>query len=282
VVNYGVIGRRRTVTVLVVAFAVVAAACGADDPDPRSIRPDRSTRATTTTVAPTTVPPTEPPTTAPPPTEPPPPPTAPPAANPLAPYGEVVRGNPDRPEMSLTFDCGSGSAPTPAILQTLRNRGIRTTFSLTGRWVEQNPGLTQEIAAEHELSNHSYSHSDFAAMSDAEILDEMHRTEAIIEQTAGRGTKPLWRAPYGSRNQHILELVSGAGWPTHLFWTVDALDWQQISPDEVKARVLNVAGNGAIALMHCASPQTAEVLDSLITDIQARGLTLTSVSALLR
>ena len=34
--------------------------------------------------------------------------------------------------------------------------------------------------------------------------------------------------------------------------------------------------------MHCASPQTAEILDSLITDIQARGLTLTSVSALLR
>jgi peptidoglycan/xylan/chitin deacetylase (PgdA/CDA1 family) len=266
------------------ALAVGAAACGSDDEGSRSIRPDRGTRATTTTTSPpTTVPPTEPPTTAPPATEPPPPaPTAPPAANPLAPYGEVVRGNPDRPEMSLTFDCGSGAAPTPAILQTLRNHGIRTTFSLTGRWVEQNPGLAQEIAAEHELSNHSYSHSDFATMSDEQILDEMNRTEAIIEQTVGRGTKPIWRAPYGSRDQHILELVSGAGWSTHLFWTVDALDWQQITPEEVKARVLNAAGNGAIALMHCASPQTAEILDSLINEIQARGLTLTPVSSLLR
>ncbi len=285
-VNYSVIGHGRTAAlVMVVALAGVAAACGSDDSPSQSIRPDRDSRATTTTAAATTVPPTEPATTASP------PPatehahpvvTAPSAGNPLAPFGEVVRGNPDRPEMSITFDCGSVSGPTPAILQTLRNRGIRTTFSLTGRWMEQNPDLTRQIAAEHEITNHTYDHTDLATLSDAEILDELNHAEAIFEQIAGRGTKPMWRAPYGSRNQHILQLVSGAGWSTHLFWSVDGLDWQQISPEEVRTRIVNGAGPGAVALMHCGSPQTAEILDQLITDIQSLGLTLTTVSNLLR
>jgi peptidoglycan/xylan/chitin deacetylase (PgdA/CDA1 family) len=115
-------------------------------------------------------------------------------------------------------------------------------------------------------------------MSDAQIVDEMGRTEAIITEVTGRGTKPFWRAPYGSRNEHILALVAGAGWPTHIFWTVDALDWQEISPDEVRTRVVDGAGNGGIVLQHCGSPQTAEVLDQEITELQAKGLTITTVS----
>jgi peptidoglycan/xylan/chitin deacetylase (PgdA/CDA1 family) len=92
----------------------------------------------------------------------------------------------------------------------------------------------------------------------------------------------MWRAPFGSRNEHILQLVAGAGWTTHVVWTVDALDWQQISAEQVHSRVLNAAGNGAVALQHCGSPQTAEILDRLISDIQARGLRITTVSDLLR
>jgi peptidoglycan/xylan/chitin deacetylase (PgdA/CDA1 family) len=279
---------RRRLGALAAAsvLTLMAVACGgSDEPSARTEHRTHRTHPTHATVPPTTAAPVEPPPTEPPATEPAPlaaPTPAPVPAGSLAPYGEVVAGNPDRPEMALTFDCGSVAGPTPAILQILSNRGIRSTFFLTGRWMEQNPGLTQQIAGAHELAHHTYSHGDLAGMSDAQILDEMNRTEAIFEQVAGRGTKPMWRAPFGSRNQHILQLVAGAGWPTHVFWTVDGLDWQDIPAEEVRSRILNGAHNGAIALQHCGSPQTAEVLDQLITDLQGRGLTLTTVSNLLR
>lgn len=279
---------RRSLAALGSAFvlALGAAACGGSDGSTaRANHSTHRTHPTHATVLPTTAAPVEPPATEPPapaPAASAPAPSPPVPAGPLAPYGEVVAGNPDRPEMALTFDCGSVAGPTPAILEILSNRGIRSTFFLTGRWMEQNPGLTLQIAAAHELAHHTYSHGDLAEMSDAQILDEMNRTETIFQQVAGRGSKPMWRAPFGSRNQHILQLVAGAGWPTHVFWTVDGLDWMDIPAAEVRSRILNGARNGAIALQHCGSPQTAEVLDQLIADLQGRGLTLTTVSNLLR
>lgn len=260
------------------AFAAAGAGCGGSDPDSaRSAARDHTHHTHATVPASDTIPPTLPPDTTPE-TVPPPPPVA---TDPPAPTGqsqEIVRGNPNRAAVALTFDCGSGAGPTPSIIDTLRAHNLRVTFFLTGKWTEQNPDLARTIAASHELANHSYSHGDFAEMSDAQIIDEMERTEAIITQVTGRGTKPIWRAPYGSRNQHILGLVAGAGWPTHIFWTVDALDWQEISPEEVRSRVLNGVGNGAIVLQHCGSPQTAEVLDGEINELQARGFTITTVS----
>jgi len=264
------------------ACLVIGSACGGSDGTPaRSAAKDNTHQTHATVPTTTTVAPTLPPTTAAEPAPPPPPPPPPVATEPPLPTAgsnEIVRGNPGRAAIALTFDCGSGAGPTPSIIDTLRAHGLRVTFFLTGKWVEQNPDLARTIAASHDLANHSYSHGDFAEMSDAQIADEMERTEAIITEVTGRATKPVWRAPFGSRNQHILGVVAGLGWPMHIFWTVDALDWQQISPQEVLGRVLNGASNGGIVLQHCGSPQTAEVLDQEINELQARGFTITTVA----
>jgi peptidoglycan/xylan/chitin deacetylase (PgdA/CDA1 family) len=193
----------------------------------------------------------------------------------------MVRGNPDRPVVALTFDCGASAAPTPAILGVLRASNIRATFFLTGTWVAQNPQLAKEMATEHEIANHSYSHRDFALMSDGQVVDEMERTEAVITEVAGRGTRPFWRAPYGSRDPRILKLVADAGWSVHVFWTVDALDWQDISPQQVTANISARIMNGAIVLLHCGSPQTAAVLADVIRDISSAGFGFATIAELL-
>jgi peptidoglycan-N-acetylglucosamine deacetylase len=194
---------------------------------------------------------------------------------------ELARGNPDRPVVALTFDCGASSAPVPTILEVLRAAKIRATFFLTGKWVTENPDLAKEIATEHEIANHSYSHTDFAQLSDAQIIDEMERTEAVITEVTGRGTRPLWRAPYGSRDQRILKIVADAGWSVHVFWTADALDWQGISPERVKANINAKISNGAIVLQHCGSPQTAAVLADVIRDISSKGFGFVTIPELL-
>ena len=71
----------------------------------------------------------------------------------------VQRGNPMRPWIALTLDAGAGAAPTPRILDALRERGITITFFLTGRWIRDNPDLVRRMVADgHELANHTMNH----------------------------------------------------------------------------------------------------------------------------
>jgi peptidoglycan/xylan/chitin deacetylase (PgdA/CDA1 family) len=196
--------------------------------------------------------------------------------------GEVVRGDPNRPEVALTFDCGASGVPTPAILDALRAAGLHVTFFITGQWATLYPDLTRRIAAEHEIANHSWSHPDFLTLNDGQILAEMTRGEEALNRIAGVNTKPLWRAPFGSRNSRLLALVRDAGWPYEIYWTADSGDWLDISPAQVRANVSKGASNGAIIVEHCGSTQTAAVLPQIIGDLQGRGLRIVTVSELLR
>jgi peptidoglycan/xylan/chitin deacetylase (PgdA/CDA1 family) len=184
--------------------------------------------------------------------------------------------------MALTFDCGASAVPTPAILDALQAHGIRATFFPTGQWVQQNPELSRRIASEHELANHSFTHPDFATLTDAQIVAEMERAERMIQETTGQSTYPLWRPPFGSRNARILRVVAEAGWPYEIYWTADSGDWREITPQQVRANINAAAVNGAIIVQHCGSTQTAVVLSQVIADLQAKGFKLTTVSDLIR
>jgi peptidoglycan/xylan/chitin deacetylase (PgdA/CDA1 family) len=209
-------------------------------------------------------------------------PTATPAPRIAVPAGEIVRGNSERAEMALTFDCGASGVPTPAILDALRAAGVRSTFFITGEWATKYPDLTRLIGAEHEVANHSWSHPDFARLAPAQILREMERAEETLSALTGRSTKPLWRAPFGSRDNVILRTLRDAGWPYHIFWTADSGDWLEISPAMVRANVSKAARNGAIIVEHCGSTQTAAVLPQIISDLKEKGFKLVTVTELLR
>lgn len=183
--------------------------------------------------------------------------------------------------MALTFDCGASGVPTPAILGALRDAGVRSTFFITGQWASAYPDLTRQIAAEHEIASHSWSHPDFRELSDAQILAEMQRAEDALSRIAGVSTRPLWRAPFGSRDRRILGVLQGAGWSYHIFWSADSGDWLDISPAEVRSRVVKAARNGAIIVEHCGSTQTAAVLSEIIGDLKAKGFKLVTVTELL-
>lgn len=213
-------------------------------------------------------------------------PTATPAPTPTPqitrPAGEIVRGNTQRPEIALTFDCGASGVPTPAILAALRTAGARVTFFLTGQFATTYPDLTRQIAAEHEVANHSWSHPDFRELSNEHILSQMQRGDEALGRIAGVSTKPLWRAPFGSRDSRILSVVRDAGWPYEIFWTADSGDWTNITPAQVRQNVSKAAANGAIIVQHCGSTQTALVIGDILSDLTARGLKVVTVTEVLR
>ncbi|MHB8781324.1 MAG: polysaccharide deacetylase family protein [Candidatus Geothermincolia bacterium] len=197
-------------------------------------------------------------------------------------WGEVTRGNTASMRVALTFDAGADGAPTPAILDALAAAGVKSTFFLTGRFADAYPLTVRRIAAEgHEIANHSYTHPRFPELAAPEVISEIERTEARIMELTGLTTRPYFRFPYGARSAALICQVNAKGYLS-VFWTVDALDWEpDRSPASVQQRVVSLTGPGAIVLMHCGSPQEAEILPTIIDRLQLGGYELVTLTELL-
>lgn len=195
---------------------------------------------------------------------------------------EISRGPVGSKRVALTFDAGAESEVTPKILEVLEDSGVKATFFLTGKWVKENPELTEKIAEQgNVIGNHTYSHPDLTKEKDKDIIYQLKAAEEQIVKTADvETTKPLFRAPYGARDARVLRIVAESGYRS-IYWTVDSLDWKPtMSPEQVKNRVLAGLSDGAIILMHCGSDQTAEILSALIDEIQGRGYEIVTVPEL--
>lgn len=192
----------------------------------------------------------------------------------------IYRGNPGKRMAALTFDATYGDNQTSALLEILRNNNIRATFFLSGIWPLNFPGLARSIAAAgHEIGNHSYTHPHFPQLTEAEMGDQIVRTEALIRNITGRDTY-LFRPPYGEYNQTALNVAARLGYLT-IMWTVDSLDWQNPGVDRIINRVVDNIRPGAIILMHQAASQTPAALPSIISRLRAQGYSFGTVTQVL-
>jgi peptidoglycan/xylan/chitin deacetylase (PgdA/CDA1 family) len=121
-------------------------------------------------------------------------------------------------------------------------------------------------------------HTDFTTLSDSEIVDELQSTEKIVQQIAGRSTKPFFRPPYGARDKRVLAAAWSAGYRS-VFWTIDSGDWlEDATVDGVVNKILSNAVNGAVVVEHVGSTQTAEGLPRIIAGLREKGFTLVTLS----
>lgn len=197
---------------------------------------------------------------------------------------EVVRGDRGLPWMSLIFNAGAGYEPATEILDTLADRGVRTTFFLMGWWAERNPELVQRIGAEHEVASHGHKVFDLTRVSDAAVMADLDRADEVISGIIGRSTRPLWSASASARNARVNAIAASLGYRP-IFWTADGGDWGfEATADGVQRRVLDNAGNGAIIVLHLESPRTrtstAVVLPTIIDTLRERGYRLVTISEL--
>lgn len=198
----------------------------------------------------------------------------------------MVRVAPGKHRIALTFDAGAAGETLPRILNTLRERNIHITMFITGKFAEQySDGIRQAVADGHEIANHTYSHLDSRNLTDDELAGELARTEGIIQGIAGVSTKPYWRAPYGARNNHVLNVAVSQGYRS-IYWTLDSLDsvGQPKTPDFIFNRVTNTPGvnlDGAIILQHFGSEASADALPRILDRLNEMGLQVVTISQLL-
>lgn len=186
----------------------------------------------------------------------------------------------DEPKVAISFDATWGAEHTPRLLEILRKKGIRTTFFLCGYWIEQYPELVTRIAMEgHEVANHSLTHPHMNSLSAGQIQEEILKTHEMLRSLTGQDPY-LFRPPFGEYNNTVIAAVEDVGYIT-VQWSVDSLDWQDLSSTQIVERVLSRIHKGAIVLFHNNGKHTPEAVEIIIDRLQEDGYSIVPVGELI-
>jgi peptidoglycan-N-acetylglucosamine deacetylase len=188
----------------------------------------------------------------------------------------------DEPYIALTFDDGPNGKLTPRLLDLLAQHHIHATFFVVGENAAQYPEILQRAVREgHEIGNHSWSHPNFAKMSEESVRSQVKRTEdAIVNATGARPT--LLRPPYGSiTSREKRWLHDDLGYEI-ILWDVDPLDWKNPGPSVVTRRILKETRPGSIVLSHDIHAQTIEAMPETLRELEEKGFKFVTVSELLK
>ena len=187
------------------------------------------------------------------------------------------------PYIAMTFDDGPSKTLTPHLLDILKERNMHVTFFVVGENAKDHPEILQRAVAEgHEIGNHSWSHPNFAKMTDEAVKSELERTKEAI--MAGTGGKPvtLMRPPYGSFTKDQRRWFHDELGYTTILWDVDPLDWKRpVTPAQVEERILAQTRNGSIILSHDIHATTVEAMPDTFDKLLAKGFKFVTVTELI-
>src|SRR5205809_3396613 len=188
----------------------------------------------------------------------------------------------DGPYIAITFDDEPSTVLTPKLLDLLAAHHIKATFFVIGENVAEHPEIVARAAREgHEIGNHSWSHPNFAKMSQESVRSQLQRTDDAIKNATGK-RPTLLRPPYGSITEREKRWIHDEFGYEIILWDVDPLDWKRPGPAVVRSRILKETRPGSIVLSHDIHPGTIEAMPSTLDELEAKGFKFVTVSELIR
>lgn len=193
--------------------------------------------------------------------------------------GEAVREeevSEPGPRIALTFDDGPGPY-TERLLDGLKERGVKASFFLIGRYVKEYPEAVKRMEEEgHLIGNHTYSHVKLKGLSPEETRREIQKTDEAVYEITGKHVAYL-RPPFGEWEED-LELT----YPVlPVMWTVDPLDWTTENVEEIVDRVVTQAGENDMILLHDCYDSSVEAALQIVDRLLAEGFDFVRVDELL-
>lgn len=171
--------------------------------------------------------------------------------------------------VGLTFDDGP-SGSTPALLNALKQNGLRATMFNQGQYAAADPAKVRaQVDAGMWVGNHSYTHPHLTQQSQAQVDSELSRTQQAIA-AGGGGTPKLFRPPYGETNATVQAAAARYGL-TQIIWDVDSQDWNNASTDAIVQANARLT-NGQIILMHDWPANTLAAIPRIAQGLASRGL----------
>ena len=184
-------------------------------------------------------------------------------------------------KISLTFDMNwAENDYLYEILDLLDENNVKATFFIMGKWVIYPEGNREKLVEihkrGHEIGNHSYVHPDFKNIGKERIIEEVKKTEEIIEKEVGVKTN-LFRFPSGSYSQESLSVIHGLQYKS-IQWDVDSVDWKGESKEREYKKVIDNVKGGSILLYHNNGKYTVENLKEIIPKLKSEGYEFVKIS----
>jgi len=193
--------------------------------------------------------------------------------------------NKELKKVAITFDDGPDEYFTPQVLDILKEYNVKATFFIVGSLASKNKDVLKRIDQEgHVVASHGWSHSNFTKISDKKIIQELQKTNELIEEVIGKPTS-LFRLPYGAFNKRVLNTVAKQGYH-NIYWSIDPRDWSGISSKEILDNIKKNLEPGAIILLHSSGskksiPNTVKALPQIIEYLQEQGYEIVTIPELL-
>jgi peptidoglycan-N-acetylglucosamine deacetylase len=124
--------------------------------------------------------------------------------------GTMFCGDTRERVVALTIDDAPHPDVTPGILRELRANDVRATFFIIGENAKAHPELIQAIRADgHEIANHLFTDRISARLSDYEFVDELRRTDELIQPL---GSPKFCRPGSGIFTPRLTRLIQENGY----------------------------------------------------------------------
>ncbi len=183
-------------------------------------------------------------------------------------------------KIALTINCAWNADDIDLILETLSNNEVKATFFIVGDWANKFPDAVKKISESgNEIANHSESHAHVNNLSYDKNLEEINKCSDRIKSITGNGTT-LYRGPYGEYNDTVVKAAKDSN---HIMiqWSIDTLDYNGLSAEQMWERIEPKLEKGSIILMHNGTENTAISLDMIIKKIKEKGYEAVTVSELI-
>lgn len=187
--------------------------------------------------------------------------------------------------VAITYDDGPHPEGTPAVLEALREQGVRATFFLVGEQVERYPELAARIVDEgHEPAVHGFRHRNQLRLTPPAFLDDLERALTTIASACGQ--TPTWyRPPYGVFTLTGLAAVRRRGLRPQL-WSKWGRDWRSSPPLQIASMATRGLADRDVILLHDADwysvsgshRGTAAATPAIVEQLRRRGLTAVTLS----
>lgn len=183
-------------------------------------------------------------------------------------------------KVAFTMNCAWSAEDIDKILEVLEKNNTKITFFMVGEWIDKYPEAVKKIyEAGHEIGTHSNTHPHVNQLSAEKNLEEITLSVGKIEKITGNKTN-LYRTPYGEYNDIVIKTAQENGYYT-IQWSLDTLDYEGLTGEQMWDRIKDKLGNGDIILSHTGTRHTAESLDMLINNIKLKGYEIVKVSDLI-
>jgi peptidoglycan-N-acetylglucosamine deacetylase len=189
--------------------------------------------------------------------------------------------NVEGPYIAITFDDGPNAQLTPRLLDILKERGIKATFFVVGRNVEEYPDIVHRMAAEgHEVANHSWSHPALTKLGAENFRKQIENTNEAIARATGK--RPvLMRPPYGATSSLLNRRLTEDYGLKVILWSVDPLDWKYRNSNRLYNYIIQNTHPGSIILTHDIHATTVAAMPATLDSLLAKGYKFVTVSELI-